>query len=176
MSNETPPTTLQLLSRFAASCVSVFGGIMATMTAIEPRGLTMKSAKVAALEVAMIVAGYAITKYWLPRRRGTITGSPRSHVAAGLSAPLVLGALSTQVQGVSTVGIAALSAATGTTLALAHWLFTRRPPRAPQPTLEEREEAAELALARALAEVEGKRDVIPLARPERTKESRGRVA
>jgi sugar phosphate permease len=128
------------------------------------------------LEIGMIVAGYAVTKYWLPRRGRTISGTARSHVLAGLTAPFVLGALSTMVQGVSTVGIAVLSGATGISIALAHWLVTRRPPREPQPTLEEREKAADLALARALEELQGTRDVIPLPRRERDRQSDARVA
>jgi hypothetical protein len=176
MAEETSHSNTQLLARFAASCTSVFGGIMAILAFKEPRGLTAASAQIAMLEIAMVVAGYAIAKFWLPRRGTTISGTPRSHVLAGLGAPFVLGALSTQVQGVSAVGIAALSAATGTTLALAHWLLTRQPPREPQPTLEERERAADLALARALGELEGSRDVVPLPRPERDRQLRGRAA
>ncbi|HMS03481.1 MAG TPA: hypothetical protein PKE51_10930 [Gemmatimonadaceae bacterium] len=176
MSDETSRSTLKLLAHFAASCSSAFGGILAFLVVKSPRALTMGSAKTVMLEIAMIVAGYAVTKVWLPRRGSTISGTPRSHVLAGLAAPFALGALSTQIQGVSSVGIAILSGATGITLALAHWLVTLRPPREPQPTLEEREKAADLALARALAELEGSRDVIPLPRRERDRQSSARVA
>lgn len=176
MAEDTFRSNKQLLAGFAASCTSVFGGVMAILAFKEPRGLTPASAQIAMLEIAMVVAGYAVAKFWLPRRGRTISGTRRSHVLAGLCAPFVLGALSTQVQGVSAVGIAALSAATGTTLALAHWLLTRRSPHDPEPTLEERERAADLALARALGELEGSRDEIPLQRPEQDRQRRGRVA
>lgn len=166
------PDASTLIARFTAGCVSAFGSALAVLTAAQPRALTANSAKIAALEVIMIVAGYTTAKYWLPKRHGKITGSSRSHVLAGIAAPLAFGALSTQVQGVSTVGIAALTFATGTAVALVHWLLTRRRPRSPEPTLEERERDADLALARALAELEGARDIIPIANPERVRENR----
>lgn len=156
--------------RFAAASATVMALVIGLITLGEPRGLSLASLGAAALEVAAMTAGYAVSLAWLPRRAGHRPLPSSWHAMAGVLAPIALGALSTQVQGVSLAGVAALSLAVGSCLGIVQWLRTLRTPRPPHPTLEEREAAADKALAEAVAAAALHRDVLPLHQPARVSE------
>ncbi len=161
---DIPRTNLRtVLTRFISAGVVVFAFVLGLIALSEPRGLSWASLGLASLEIAMLGAGYAAALAMTRGHDRGLLGSPLAHTVAGVVAPFGLLALSVVVQGVSPAGVAGLSLATGAATGLLQWVRTLGQPPSPRPTLEELEAAADAALDASRA-----RDVIPIARPDRT--------
>lgn len=160
---------LKSVFAFATAGATAMSLALGVLAAAEPRGLSLASLAVAALELGMLAVGYALPLSIWSRRFAKAT-SQTPHAIAGFFAPLSIAALSTQVQGVSVAGIASLSLAAGVSIGLLQAVRTWRPVPPPKPSLEELELAAEHALQQALAAADARPDIIPIHRPERVQD------
>ena len=154
-----------LVGRFAVGAATTFSIALGLIAVAEPRGLSFVSLGAAALELVMLAGGYVLPQLALNRRRREGWEMSRSHVFFGLSAPLAIAALSTQVQGVNLAGIVAISFGTGAALGLMQLLFTLHGPRPRVPTLEEQAAAIDAEMARLDLLIDKDSSVIPIERP-----------
>lgn len=160
----------EALAGFVPASATIFAFVLAFLTVRKPSDIQWPMLAAAALLVAVIFSGYLLTACGLPRRRKQ-SDSRLSHVIAGGIATMTFGALSTVVHGGRASGAIVILFASGALVGLVQWARSFRRPSPPKPTLEQLEQAADEALARATAlSLEGG-DVIPIVRPDRSSAS-----